>query len=148
MVWRVAFAVLVSSSALMILGAWATGSASNPVLTAALLAGAPAFLIVTLLVVIGTIAVGTALVGQWNDPHGRPVVFGFAHAATVFLTSLGFLMFAVVCLNDFRRPVLSAWPPSRRWWSSRRRKSDLRLWRSPDRCGLHSWCPALAVGAG
>jgi O-antigen ligase len=175
MVWRVAFAVLVSSSALMILGAWATGSASNPVLTAALLAGAPAvmiaggrfsefriglvdilfglfvaaalistainglppareaglfalsllaypagrlvpmgtsfrpFLIVTLLVVgIGTIAVGAALVGQWNDPHGRPIVFGFAHAATVFLTSLGFLMLAVVCLDDFRRPVLSA----------------------------------------
>ncbi|KRR07384.1 hypothetical protein CQ12_00965 [Bradyrhizobium jicamae] len=175
MVWRVAFAMLVSSSALMILGAWATGLASNPVLTAALLAGAPAvmiasghfsefriglvdvlfglfvaaslistainglpptreaalfalsllaypagrlapvgtsfrpFLIVTLLIVgIGTIAVGAALVGQWNDPHGRPIVFGFAHAATVFLTSLGFLMLAVVCLDDFRRPVLSA----------------------------------------
>src|SRR4051812_22803837 len=175
MVWRVAFAVLVSSSGLMILAAWLTGSESNPALTAALLAiptivmiatgsfsrarigsvdilfglfvaaalistarnGLPPardgalfalsvlayaagrfapvgasmrpFLVVTLLIVgIGTIVVGAALTEQWNDTHGRPIVFGFSHAATVFLTSLGFLLFAAICFDDMRRPLLSA----------------------------------------
>src|SRR5437879_2659038 len=158
MVWRVAFAVLVSSSAFMILVAWVTGSASNPLLTASLLAvpavvmiaaarfskfrvnlidilfglfvaamlistalnGLPPardavlfvlsllaypagrlarvgitfrpFVKVTgLVVAIGTFVVGVSLVGQWNDPHGRPIVFGLAHAGPVFLSSLGFL---------------------------------------------------------
>jgi hypothetical protein len=173
MVWRVAFAVLVSSSAFMILAAWVTGSASNPPLTAALLAvpavvmiaagrfskfrvnlidilfglfvaaalistainGLPPvrdaalfglsllaypagrlapvgitfwpFVKVTgLVVAIGTIVVGVSLVGQWSDPHGRPIVFGVTHAAPVFLTSLGFLLFAAVCFDEFRRPLL------------------------------------------
>lgn len=161
MVWRAAFAVLVSSSGLMILAAWLTGSESNPALTGAfsrarigsvdILFGlfvavalistarnglpptrdgvlfalsvlayaagrfAPVgasmrpFLIITLLIVgIGTIVVGAALAEQWNDPHGRPIVFGFSHAATVFLTSLGFLLFAAICFDDMRRPLLSA----------------------------------------
>ena len=174
MVWRVAFAVLVSSSGLMILAAWLAGSESNPALTAALLAmpvivmiatgrfaaarigsvdilfglfvavtlvstamnGLPPtrdgalfalsvlaygagrfapvgasmqpFLMVTLLIVgIGTIVVGTALTLQWNDSHGRPIVFGFSHAATVFLTSLGFLLFAAILFDDLRRPILT-----------------------------------------
>lgn len=169
---RYAFALLVSSSAVMILMAAATGSASNPVLTAALLAGAPVaiavfgdwkhfhvdladglfaafvtaalvstainglpparegalfvlsllaypagrlirvggsprqfFQITAVIVAVGTIATAAALAVQWNDPHGRPIVFGFSHAATVFLTSLGFLLLAMVCFEEFRRPV-------------------------------------------
>jgi len=175
MVWRVAFPVQVSAGALMILLAWATGLPSNPVLTAALLAGTPiimiasgrfadfrfapadalfglflcaamisiaingmppsrdgalfalslltypagrlapvgtplrAFLIATAAIVgIGTAVVGWTLVEQWNDPHGRPVVLGLVHTQTVFLTSLGFLLFAIICLDDIRRPFTAA----------------------------------------
>lgn len=175
MVWRVAFPIQVSVSALMILLAWVTGLPSNPVLTAALLAGTPIvmiasgrladfrvtpadvlfglflcavvisiavngmpplrdgalfaisllaypagrlapigtpfgpFLIATAAIVgIGTVLVGLALVEQWNDPHGRPIVLGLAHTQTVFLTSLGFLLFAIICLDNVRRPVTAA----------------------------------------
>lgn len=169
---RYAFPLLVSSSAVMILMAAVTGSASNPVLTAALLTGMPvviafsgdwkhfrfeladgvfaAFVVAALvstainglpparegalfvlslmaypagrlikaggsprqffqvtaaIVAIGAIATAAALAVQWNDPHGRPIVFGFSHAATVFLTSLGFILIALVCFEDFGRPV-------------------------------------------
>lgn len=62
------------------------------------------FMTVTaVIVVIGTAATAVALVWQWSDPHGKPVVFGFGHAATVFLVSFGFLLLAVVCFGKLRR---------------------------------------------
>lgn len=178
MVWSIAFAVLVSSSALMIMAAWVTGAASNPPLTVALMAvpalvmigtgrgsgfrigivdglfglfvaaalvstvinGLPPardgalfmlsllaypagrlapklsvrpFMIVTLVIVgIGTVAVGAALAGQWGDPHGKPIVFGFGHAATVFLTSFGFLLFAAVCFDGFQMVMIGLAAPA------------------------------------
>lgn len=67
------------------------------------------FLIGTAAIVgIGTVTVGWALVEQWNNSHGRPIVLGLAHTQTMFLTSLGFILFAIVCLNDIRRPVVAA----------------------------------------
>lgn len=67
------------------------------------------FLIATAaIVVVGTMIVGWALVEQWNAPHGRPIVFGLAHTQTVFLTSLGFILFAIICMDDVRRPVTAA----------------------------------------
>lgn len=175
MMWRVAFTVQVSAGALMILLAGVTGQPSNPVMTAALLAGPPIvmmaggsranlrmaagdvvfalllcavaistaingmppsrdavlfalsllaypagrfapigtpmrpFLIATAAIVaIGTMIVGWALVEQWNAPHGRPIVFGLAHTQTVFLTLLGFILFAIICREDIRRPVTAA----------------------------------------
>lgn len=67
------------------------------------------FLIATAaIVVIGTVIVGWALVAQWDAPHGRPIVFGLAHTQTVFLTSLGFILFAIICRDDVRRPVTAA----------------------------------------
>lgn len=67
------------------------------------------FLIATAaIVVIGTVIVCWALVVQWNAPHGRPIVFGLAHTQTVFLTSLGFILIAIICRDDVRRPVIAA----------------------------------------
>jgi hypothetical protein len=61
----------------------------------------PFVLITSAIVIAGTIATGFALLEQWNDPHGKPIVFGFFnHAATVFLSSLGFVIIALVVAND------------------------------------------------
>lgn len=56
-----------------------------------------------LVALLGTVATFFALGAQWNDPHGKPIVFGFAHAATVFTMSFGFLVLAVACYGDLRR---------------------------------------------
>jgi hypothetical protein len=50
-----------------------------------------AFIVVTgFVVAIGTIVTGQALLSQWNDPHGKPIVFGFSAAALMFLGCLAF----------------------------------------------------------
>jgi hypothetical protein len=51
-----------------------------------------AFIWVTgFIIAAGTIATVPALFQQWNDPHGKPLVFGMFAAATInFLTTLGF----------------------------------------------------------
>lgn len=37
------------------------------------------------IVLVGTIASAFALIGQWTDPHGKPLIFGlFDHAGAVF----------------------------------------------------------------
>jgi hypothetical protein len=57
----------------------------------------PSFALVTgIIVAVGSIVTASALYAQWNDHHGKPFVLGFDHAPTVFLTSLGFLLIAVV----------------------------------------------------
>jgi hypothetical protein len=48
------------------------------------------------IVLFGTLATATALFQQWNDPHGKPIVFGFDAAATHFLGSLCFLVIALL----------------------------------------------------
>lgn len=45
---------------------------------------------------IGAGASLLALGAQWNDPHGKPFVFGFDGAAVYFLTALGFLVISLV----------------------------------------------------
>lgn len=66
--------------------------------------------ITTAIVLIGTAATATALVEQWHHPHGKPYVFGQFDAAPIeFLTSLGFVIVAVVCtpLNTKRMWIIS-----------------------------------------
>jgi hypothetical protein len=57
-----------------------------------------AFIWVTgFIIAAGTIATVPALFQQWNDPHGKPLVFGMFAAATInSLTTLGFFVMAVV----------------------------------------------------
>jgi hypothetical protein len=51
--------------------------------------------ITAIVVALGTIITAQALTAQWYDMHGKPIVFGFDAAATLFLTSLGFLFIAL-----------------------------------------------------
>jgi hypothetical protein len=61
------------------------------------------------IVAIGTVITGYYLILQWNDPHGKPLVFGF-DAATNFLSAFGFLIIVMVTmpLTLRRSVVLSA----------------------------------------
>ncbi|QHO78264.1 hypothetical protein ACH79_42455 [Bradyrhizobium sp. CCBAU 051011] len=61
------------------------------------------------IVAIGTVITAYFLILQWNDPHGKPLVFGF-DAATNFLGAFGFLLIALVTtpLTPRRRVVLTA----------------------------------------
>jgi O-antigen ligase len=77
------------------------------------IAGARRSFILTqlVLVVIGTAVSAWALIGQWNDSHGKPVIFGFDGAAIYFLQSLGFVLIAIVSaskLSVVRSLVVSA----------------------------------------
>jgi hypothetical protein len=70
-----------------------------------------AFIVVTgFVVAIGTIVTGQALLSQWNDLHGKPIVFGFSAAALMFLGSLGLLLIALATtpLTRGRTAVISA----------------------------------------
>lgn len=60
------------------------------------------------IVIMGTIATASALAGQWYYPHGKPIVFGFSHAGSVFLASLAFLLIAIVCFGNLGRTRLIA----------------------------------------
>jgi O-Antigen ligase len=60
------------------------------------------FMLVTGLVALVGLTVTTpALIQQWSD-IGRPFVFGFAHAQTVFLALAGFMAIAVVTVEPSR----------------------------------------------
>ena len=62
-----------------------------------LIKGRPSFLAVSsVIVVLGAIATAVAVFQQWDDQHGKPLVFGFDAAPANFLVSLGFLILAVV----------------------------------------------------
>jgi O-antigen ligase len=62
----------------------------------------------SIIVLLGAIVTVTALVGQWDDAHGKPIVFGFDAAATHFLGLLSFLIMALVTGGDLtlRRTAL------------------------------------------
>lgn len=63
------------------------------------------------IVVLGSIVTAAALWQQWNDPHGKPLVFGFDAAGTYFLGSLCFLIIALATsgrLNLRRTAVVSS----------------------------------------
>jgi hypothetical protein len=67
---------------------------------------APSFIVVTTLVVIaGTVVTGIALSEQWNDPRGKPYVFGeFAAAPAQFTISLSILVIGMLCMRtNWRR---------------------------------------------
>ncbi|KRQ89429.1 hypothetical protein CQ10_37795 [Bradyrhizobium valentinum] len=58
----------------------------------------------SIIVAVGMLATVYALVTQWGDYLSKPVVFGYGHAATVFLLSLGFALIAIAAqLPDIRR---------------------------------------------
>lgn len=40
-----------------------------------------------------------ALFAQWDDPHGKPLIFGFDGAAIHFLDSVSFLLFALLTIG-------------------------------------------------
>jgi hypothetical protein len=62
----------------------------------------PSFLVlIGLIVALGTAATAVALVQQWNDQHGKPIVFAFDAsdaAPSNFLQSLSLLILAVVAM--------------------------------------------------
>ena len=58
-----------------------------------------------IVVTIGSIVTAVALVQQWDDPHGKPMVFGFDAAPTYFLASLGFLILASAADTSTARRV-------------------------------------------
>lgn len=69
----------------------------------------PAFLWTTgVVAMLGTIVTAAALVNQWGDGHGRPIVFGFDAAGTYFLQSLSFFVIAAVTIGKTttRRTVI------------------------------------------
>jgi O-antigen ligase len=60
-------------------------------------------------VLIGGIATAYALVDQWGPLMHRPEVFGYSHAGSVFLMSLGFILIALTSgpwLNDIRTRIV------------------------------------------
>jgi hypothetical protein len=63
-----------------------------------------------LIVALGVVVTAFALIAQWNSRHGKPMVFGeFDAAPTQFLTSLGLLLIAAVCVEmTVRRTVIIA----------------------------------------
>jgi hypothetical protein len=76
-----------------------------------------AFVVVTgAVVAIGAVVTLVALLGQWNDDHGKPLVFDEYDAAPAqFTISLGFLLLALACTElNWRRTawisILSAVP--------------------------------------
>jgi hypothetical protein len=62
----------------------------------------------SIIVLLGVIVTATALVGQWDDAHGKPIVFGFDAAATHFMGLLSFLIITLVTGGDLtlRRTAL------------------------------------------
>jgi O-Antigen ligase len=57
----------------------------------------PSFVSLTCLIVaLGAVTNAVALAQQWDDPHGKPLVFGFDAAPTNFLQSLCFVILAAV----------------------------------------------------
>jgi hypothetical protein len=76
---------------------------------AKIVSGTPAFLWTTgVVAMLGTIVTAAALVNQWNDEHGKPLVFGFDAAGTYFLQSLSFFVIAAVTIGKTttRRTVI------------------------------------------
>jgi hypothetical protein len=68
-----------------------------------------AFVVITAAVVaVGAVVTLVALLGQWNDHHGKPLVFDEYDAAPAqFTISLGFLLLALACTElNWRR---TAW---------------------------------------
>ncbi|MGX9424864.1 O-antigen ligase family protein [Bradyrhizobium sp. LeoA1S1] len=68
-----------------------------------------AFVVVTgAIVAVGAVVTLVALLGQWNDHHGKPLVFDEYDAAPAqFTTSLGLLLLALACTElNWRR---TAW---------------------------------------
>ena len=67
---------------------------------ARIISGTPALLWTTgVVVMLGTIVTAAALANQWNDGHGKPIVFGFDAAGTYFLQSLSFFIIAQVTIG-------------------------------------------------
>jgi len=62
----------------------------------------------SIIVLLGAIVTATALFEQWDDLHGKPIVFGFDAAATHFLGLLSFLIIALVTTRELtvRRTAL------------------------------------------
>jgi O-Antigen ligase len=62
----------------------------------------------SIIVLLGAIVTATALFEQWDDPHGKPIVFGFDAAATHFQGLFSFLIIALVTTRELtvRRTAL------------------------------------------
>lgn len=58
------------------------------------------------IVLLGTFFTCWALVGQWNNPHGHPFVFGFDAGATEFAYCLGLWILAFICEDLTKKRTL------------------------------------------
>jgi O-antigen ligase len=69
--------------------------------------GRRAFILTTVgIVAVATILTAIALVAQWDDIHGKPIVGGYGAASTVFLGSFGFLLIAIASTRLTMRKTL------------------------------------------
>jgi hypothetical protein len=63
------------------------------------------------IVLVGAIFTAAEIFSQWDGPPGKPRVFGFDAAGTYFMTSLGFLVIALVTVDkprSHRTAIVSA----------------------------------------
>jgi O-antigen ligase/polysaccharide polymerase Wzy-like membrane protein len=68
-----------------------------------------AFVVVLgLVLIVGAIATAEALIAQWGDPHGKPLVFGqFDHAPAQFAFLLGLIAIVTACSTLPLIPMLA-----------------------------------------
>jgi hypothetical protein len=58
--------------------------------------------ITAVIVLVGAVFTAAEIFSQWDGPPGKPFVFGFNAAGTYFMTSLGFLVIALVTVDEPR----------------------------------------------
>lgn len=56
--------------------------------------------ITAVIVLVGAVFTAAEMFSQWDGPPGKPLVFGFDAAATYFMMSLGFLILALVTVDE------------------------------------------------
>ena len=58
--------------------------------------------ITAVIVLVGTVFTAAEIFSQWDGPPGKPFVFGFNAAGTYFMAALGFLVIALVTVDEPR----------------------------------------------
>lgn len=58
--------------------------------------------VTAIIVLVGAVFTAVEIFRQWNSAPGKPFVFGFNAAGTYFMTSLGFLVIALVTVDNPR----------------------------------------------
>jgi hypothetical protein len=93
---------------LLLVAALAGYIACRPMLAEDIVVARSAFERITaVIVLVGAACTAAEILNQWDGPPGKPFVFGFNAAGTYFMTSLGFLVIALVTV-DKPRPKRTA----------------------------------------